>query len=45
MAIDTNSIGRIVESMHAASTRSGYALCTDHAVKGIVGLEIGRADV
>ena len=38
-----NSIGRIVESMHAASTRSGYALCTDHAVKGIIGLGLPEA--
>ena len=33
-----NSIGRIVESMHMASTRSGFDLCTDLAVKGIIGL-------
>lgn len=38
-----NSIGRIVESMHTASTRSGFALCTDHAVKGIIGLGLPEA--
>lgn len=38
-----NSIGRIVESMHAASIRSGYAPCTDHAVKGIIGLGLPEA--
>lgn len=38
-----DSIGRIVESMHAASTRSGYALCDDLAVKGIIGLGLPEA--
>ncbi|NWB21430.1 MULTISPECIES: HAD-IA family hydrolase [unclassified Pseudomonas] len=38
-----NSIGRIVESMHVASTRSGYALCDDLAVKGIIGLGLPEA--
>lgn len=38
-----NSIGRIVESMHAASTRSGFALCSDLAVKGIIGLGLPEA--
>nr|WP_218173753.1 MULTISPECIES: HAD-IA family hydrolase [unclassified Pseudomonas] len=38
-----NSIGRIVESMHAASTRSGYVLCDDLAVKGIIGLGLPEA--
>ncbi|MFL9672915.1 HAD-IA family hydrolase [Pseudomonas marginalis] len=38
-----NSIGRIVESMHRASTRSGFELCTDLAVKGIIGLGLPEA--
>ncbi|WP_460151001.1 HAD-IA family hydrolase [Pseudomonas sp. H2_C02] len=38
-----NSIGRIVESMHVASTRSGFALCSDLAVKGIIGLGLPEA--
>lgn len=38
-----NSIGRIVDSMHAASTRSGFELCTDLAVKGIIGLGLPEA--
>ena len=38
-----NSIGRIVESMHMASTRSGFDLCTDLAVKGIIGLGLPEA--
>ncbi len=38
-----NSIGRIVESMHMASTRSGFALCSDLAVKGIIGLGLPEA--
>ena len=38
-----NSIGRIVESTHAASTRAGYALCDDLAVKGIIGLGLPEA--
>ncbi len=38
-----NSIGRIVESMHMASTRSGFELCSDLAVKGIIGLGLPEA--
>ncbi|MFO2465804.1 HAD-IA family hydrolase [Pseudomonas sp. 15FMM2] len=38
-----DSIGRIVESMHAASTRSGLELCDDLAVKGIIGLGLPEA--
>lgn len=38
-----NSIGRIVESMHAASDRSGFARCDDLAVKGIIGLGLPEA--
>ncbi len=38
-----NSIGRIVESMHMASTRSGFERCTDFAVKGIIGLGLPEA--
>lgn len=38
-----NSIGRIVDSMHAASARSGFELCTDLAVKGIIGLGLPEA--
>ena len=38
-----NSIGRIVDSMHAASTCSGFELCTDLAVKGIIGLGLPEA--
>ena len=38
-----NSIGRIVESMHMASTRSGFELCSDFAVKGIIGLGLPEA--
>ncbi|KAA0944644.1 MULTISPECIES: HAD-IA family hydrolase [unclassified Pseudomonas] len=38
-----DSIGRIVESMHAASARSGYELCSDLAVKGIIGLGLPEA--
>jgi phosphoglycolate phosphatase len=38
-----DSIGRIVESMHAASTRAGYPLCDDLAVKGIIGLGLPEA--
>ncbi|WLH67292.1 HAD-IA family hydrolase [Pseudomonas sp. FP2309] len=38
-----NSIGRIVESMHVASTRSGFGLCSDLAVKGIIGLGLPEA--
>ena len=38
-----NSIGRIVESMHVASDRSGFARCDDFAVKGIIGLGLPEA--
>jgi phosphoglycolate phosphatase len=38
-----DSIGRIVESMHAASTRSGFELRDDLAVKGIIGLGLPEA--
>ena len=38
-----NSIGRIVESMHMASTRSGFELRSDFAVKGIIGLGLPEA--
>ncbi|MCJ8203521.1 HAD-IIIA family hydrolase [Pseudomonas sp. RGM2987] len=38
-----NSIGRIVESMHVASDRSGFARCDDLAVKGIIGLGLPEA--
>ncbi|MFC6337460.1 HAD-IA family hydrolase [Pseudomonas sp. CCM 7891] len=38
-----DSIGRIVESMHMASTRSGFELCDDLAVKGIIGLGLPEA--
>ena len=38
-----NSIGRIVEAMHMASTRSGFELCSDLAVKGIIGLGLPEA--
>ena len=38
-----DSIGRIVESMHRASTRSGLPLCSDLAVKGIIGLGLPEA--
>ncbi|WDU63459.1 HAD-IA family hydrolase [Pseudomonas poae] len=38
-----NSIGRIVESMHVASTRLGFERCTDFAVKGIIGLGLPEA--
>lgn len=38
-----DSIGRIVESMHMASTRSGFELCSDLAVKGIIGLGLPEA--
>ena len=38
-----DSIGRIVEAMHMASTRSGYELCSDLAVKGIIGLGLPEA--
>ncbi|MFQ6559496.1 HAD-IA family hydrolase [Pseudomonas sp. Lb2C1-1] len=38
-----NSIGRIVESMHVASDRSGFARCDDFAVRGIIGLGLPEA--
>lgn len=38
-----DSIGRIVESMHRASTLSGLELCDDLAVKGIIGLGLPEA--
>ncbi|MGY2292215.1 HAD-IA family hydrolase [Pseudomonas sp. SDO528_S397] len=38
-----DSIGRIVESMHTASTRAGFALCDDLAIKGIIGLALPEA--
>nr|WP_232374601.1 HAD-IA family hydrolase [Pseudomonas chlororaphis] len=38
-----DSIGRIVESMHVASDRSGFARCDDFAVKGIIGLGLPEA--
>lgn len=38
-----DSIGRIIESMHAASTRVGFALCDDLAIKGIIGLALPEA--
>jgi len=38
-----DSIGRIVEAMHVASDRSGFARCDDFAVKGIIGLGLPEA--
>jgi phosphoglycolate phosphatase len=38
-----NSIGRIVESMHIASDRTGFARRDDFAVKGIIGLGLPEA--
>lgn len=38
-----NSIGRIVEAMHEASDRAGFARCDDLAVKGIIGLGLPEA--
>ena len=38
-----DSVGRIVESMHVASERSGFALRDDLAVKGIIGLGLPEA--
>lgn len=38
-----DSIGRIVEAMHAAATLSGYPPCSDEAVKGIIGLALSEA--
>ena len=38
-----DSVGRIVEAMHMASTRSGFQLRDDLAVKGIIGLGLPEA--
>ena len=38
-----NSVGRIVEAMHVASDRMGFARCDDLAVKGIIGLGLPEA--
>lgn len=38
-----NSIGRIVESMHIAADRAGFARRDDYAVKGIIGLGLPEA--
>jgi len=38
-----NSIGRIVESMHVASDRTGFVRRDDFAVKGIIGLGLPEA--
>lgn len=38
-----DSISRIVEAMHGASERAGYPLCSDDAVKGIIGLALPEA--
>lgn len=38
-----DSIGRIVEAMHAAAAASGYPPCSDEAVKGIIGLALPEA--
>ena len=38
-----DSIGRIVEAMHAAAERAGEAPCSDAAVKGIIGLALSEA--
>ncbi|MBV6285847.1 HAD-IA family hydrolase [Pseudomonas aegrilactucae] len=38
-----DSIGRIVEAMHRSAERAGYALCSDEAVKGIIGLALPEA--
>ncbi|MBC3363766.1 HAD-IIIA family hydrolase [Pseudomonas sp. SWRI154] len=38
-----NSIGRIVESMHIAADRTGFARRDDYAVKGIIGLGLPEA--
>lgn len=38
-----DSIGRIVQAMHAAAERAGYPLCSDDAVKGIIGLALPEA--
>ena len=38
-----DSIGRIVESMHASADRSGFPRRDDYAVKGIIGLGLPEA--
>ncbi|MGF6591290.1 HAD family hydrolase [Pseudomonas sp. 2835] len=38
-----DSIGRIVQAMHLAAGRAGYATCADEAVKGIIGLALPEA--
>ncbi|WP_433884989.1 HAD family hydrolase [Pseudomonas vranovensis] len=38
-----DSISRIVEAMHLAAGRAGYAICADDAVKGIIGLALPEA--
>lgn len=38
-----DSIGRIVEAMHAAAAASRYPPCSDEAVKGIIGLALPEA--
>jgi len=38
-----DSIGRIIEAMHASAERAGYPLCSDEAVKGIIGLALPEA--
>ncbi|NER64662.1 HAD hydrolase-like protein, partial [Pseudomonas sp. MAFF212427] len=38
-----DSIGRIVEAMHCSAERAGYPLCSDEAVKGIIGLALPEA--
>jgi len=38
-----DSIGRIVEAMHRSAERAGYALCSDEAIKGIIGLALPEA--
>jgi len=38
-----DSIGRIVEAMHAAAGASGYPPCSDEAVKSIIGLALPEA--
>ncbi|MDD0975471.1 HAD-IA family hydrolase [Pseudomonas fontis] len=38
-----DSIGRIVEAMHRSAERAGYPLCSDEAIKGIIGLALPEA--
>lgn len=38
-----DSIGRIVEAMHRAADTAGVPRCSDVAVRGIIGLELGVA--